>query len=219
MVMDKAREAVQRPAESLLGVLQAAEVSWDDADELRDYLLLRGEISRHKQDPHGYAPPKGAIDRIDAEQATRKGASRWPLIDALRSGAHRVVDAAYDYGMGPEDLAKPNGHENGRQWFPALADRLHLAAVVAKCARFCAYAEAFICNLTIADRSKHYATDQMWPQKSSVLVERYNRHLGLDIPQHVQSAHERKTAVVRETPEPVVEEKSHNRDHGDDWGH
>ena len=219
MVMDKAREAVQRPAESLLGVLQAAEVSWDDADELRDYLLLRGEISRHKQDPHAYTPPKGAIDRIDAEQATRKGASRWPLIDALRSGAHRVVDAAYDYGMGPEDLAKQNGHENGRQWFPALTDRLHLAAVVAKCARFCAYAEAFICNLTIADRSKHYTTDQMWPQKSSELVERYNRHLGLDIPKHVQPAHERKTAVVRETPEPVVEEKNHSRDHGDDWGH
>ena len=41
-VMDKAREAVQRPAESLLGALQAAEVSWDDADALRDYLLLRG---------------------------------------------------------------------------------------------------------------------------------------------------------------------------------
>ena len=40
MVMDKAREAVQRPAESLLGVLQAAEVSWDDALDLRDYLLL-----------------------------------------------------------------------------------------------------------------------------------------------------------------------------------
>ena len=218
-VMDKAREAVQQPSRSLLKLLQSVEVSWDDADELRDYLLLRGEISRHKEDPHGYEPPRGAIEPIDAEQATRKGARRWPLIEALRSGAYRVVDAAYDCGMGPEDLAKPNGHENGRQWFPALADRLHLAAVVAKCAQFCAHAEAFICNLAIADRSKHFTVDELWPQRSSELVERYNRHLGLDLPQHVQPVHERETAVVRETPEPVVEEKAHSRDHGDDWVH
>jgi len=218
-VMDKAREAAQRPAESLLGALQATEMSWDDADGLRDYLLLRGEISRHKQDPHGYEPPRGAIDPIDAEQAALKGASRWPLIDALRSGAYRVVDAAYDYAMGPEDLEKPDGHEGGKPWFPALADRLHLAAVVAKCARFCAHAEAFVCNLVIADRSRHYEADKLWPQKSSELVERYNRHLGLDIPKHVQPAHERKTVVVRETPEPPAEEKSRSRDHGDDWGH
>lgn len=219
MVMDKAREAVQRPAESLLGVLRAAEVSGDDADELREYLLLKGEISRHKQDPHGYKPPKGAISTMDAEMATRKGATRWPLINALRSGAHSVVEAAYEYGMGPEDLAKRNGHENGRRWFPALADRLHLGAVIAKCARFCAYAEALMVNMAITDRSKHHAIDEFWPQKSSELVERYNRHLGLDIPQHVKPAHERKTAVVRETPEPVVEEKSHSRGHEDDWGH
>lgn len=55
MVMDKAREVVQRPFESLLGVVRAAEVSGDDADELREYLLLKGEISRHKDNPHGYA--------------------------------------------------------------------------------------------------------------------------------------------------------------------
>ena len=219
MVMDKAREAVQRPSESLLGVLQAAEVSWDDADELRDYLLLRGEISRHKQDPHGYEPPKGAIAEIDAEQASRKNARPWPLIEALRSGALRVVEAASEYDLGPDDLAKPNGHENGRRWFPALLDRLHLGAVVAKCARFCAKAEALVKNISIEDHSKHLKVDQVWPQKSSELVERYNRHLGLDIPKHVQPAHERKTVVVRETPEPPAEEKSRSRDHGDDWGH
>ena len=82
----------------------------------------------------------------------------------------------------------------------------------------CDYAEAFICNLTIADRSKHYATDQMWPQKSLVLVERYNRHLGLDLPQHVQPVNERKTVAGRERPERLVEGKSHSRDHDDEWG-
>ena len=74
-------------------------------------------------------------------------------------------------------------------------------------------------NLAITDRSKHHSIDEFWPQKSSELVERYNRHLGLDIPQHVQPAHERKTAVVRETSELVAEQKSHSRDQGDDWGH
>lgn len=36
----------------------AAECS-GTTNELRDYLLLRGEISCYKQDPHGYAPPMG----------------------------------------------------------------------------------------------------------------------------------------------------------------
>ena len=45
-VMDKAREAVQRPVESLLDALQATELSQGDTDLLRDYLLLRGEIDR-----------------------------------------------------------------------------------------------------------------------------------------------------------------------------
>ena len=74
-------------------------------------------------------------------------------------------------------------------------------------------------NLAITDRSKHHSVDEFWPQKSFELVDRYNRHLGLDISKHVQPAHERKTAMVRETPEPVAEEKNHSRNHGDDWGH
>jgi len=80
-------------------------------------------------------------------------------------------------------------------------------------------AEALVKNISIEDHSKHLKVDQVWPQKSSELVERYNRHLGLDIPKQVQPVHERKTTVVRETPELVAEEKSHSRDHGDDWGH
>ena len=90
---------------------------------------------------------------------------------------------------------------------------------MAKCAQFCAFAEAFICNVAIADRSKHFTVDELWPQRSSELVERYNRHLGLNLPQHVQPAHEHETAVVRETSEPVAEEKGHTHDHGDDWVH
>lgn len=66
-VMDKAREAVQRPAESLRGVLQASELSWDDTDLLRDYLLLRGKMSRHKEAPTRYGPPQGDISQEDVQ--------------------------------------------------------------------------------------------------------------------------------------------------------
>ncbi|NDW60000.1 hypothetical protein G0P98_26335, partial [Yangia sp. PrR004] len=62
-VMDKARSDLQRPVESVREVLQGAELSWDDTDLLRDYLLLRGEISRHRDDPRGYTPPEGDLDR------------------------------------------------------------------------------------------------------------------------------------------------------------
>lgn len=59
----------------------------------------------------------------------------------------------------------------------------------------------------------------MWPHKSFVLVERYNRHLGLDPLQYVQPVNERKTVAGRERPERLVEGKNHSRDHDDDWGH
>ena len=120
--MDKAREAVQRPAETLRGALQAAELSWEDAYLLRDYLLLRGEISRHKEDPHGYEPPPGEIDEEMAEYRASKTRSAWPVISAFRKGAEQVVDAAYRFGMGFDELRRPDGHEKGREWFPALAD-------------------------------------------------------------------------------------------------
>ncbi|MFV0277405.1 MAG: hypothetical protein ACK5HY_09510 [Parahaliea sp.] len=95
---------------------------------LRGYLLLRGEISRHREDPRGYEPPAGAIDEEWVEHAAPDIPDPWKLISAFRRGAERILEAAYCFGMDWDDLKQPDGHERGREWFPALADRLHLTS-------------------------------------------------------------------------------------------
>lgn len=213
-VMDKAREAAQRPSESLLGALQAAELSWEDTDRLRDYLLLRGEISRHREDPHAYEPPTGDIDRHGVESLVTEEPNTWKLISAFRKGANQVVEAAYRFGMGFNELGRTDGHEAGRKWFPALADRLHLGAVIAKCGAFCAQAEAFVKNLRIQDSAHHLNPEQLWPEEAPELVERYSRHLGLALPQPRPPVHEREAAHVEESPAAHTEHREHSHDDG-----
>ncbi len=215
-VMDKAREAVQRPAESLREALQAVKLSWEDTDVLRDYLLLRGEISRHREDPRGYEPPAGEIDEEWVEHAAPDAPDPWKLISAFRRGAERVLEAAYCFGMGWDDLKRPDGHERGREWFPALADRLHLGAVIAKCGQFCAYAEAFVKSFRIEDAERHLQVERLWPEDSTELVECYNRHLGLDPPQHSQALHER-DGLDQQGSRDISEER-HRRVQDDDYG-
>ncbi len=216
-VMDKAREAVQRPAETLRGALQAVDLSWDDADLLRDYLLLRGEISRHREDPRGYRVPHGDIDEERVEHRAPETWDHWPLISAFRRGAERVVEAAYRFGMGWNDLKRPDGHERGREWFPSLTDRLHLGAVIAKCGQFCAYAEAFVKSFRVKDPERHLQMDRLWPEDSTELVQRYNRHLGLDLPQHSQALHEY-DGLDEQNDGGISEERHiHTRDSGHDF--
>ena len=216
-VLDKAREAVQRPSESVLGALQAADLSWNDTDRLRDYLLLRGEISRHKEDPHAYEPPPGSLSRDAVEEARLFEPNTWKLISALRQGAEQIVETAFSFGMGLDKLRRPDGHEAGRKWFPSLVDRLHLGAVIAKCGVFCAQAEALVKNLRIEDPAQHLKPERLWPEESFELVERYNRHLGLDLPQHSQAHHERHREQVEE-PHAVRTERR-ERSHDDDYDH
>ena len=215
-VMDKAREAVQRPAESLREALQAVELSWDDTDVLRGYLLLRGEISRHREDPRGYEPPAGEIDEEWVEHAAPDTPDPWKLISAFRKGAERILEAAYCFGMDWDDLKRPDGHERGREWFPALADRLHLGAVIAKCGQFCAYAEAFVKSFRVQNPERHLPMEQLWPEGSTELAERYNRHLGLDLPQHSRALHER-DGLYQQGSRDISEER-HRRVQDDDYG-
>lgn len=214
-VMDKAREAAQRPAESLRGALQATELSWEDTDLLRDYLLLRGEISRHRADPHGYEPPTGEIDRDEVQATVPDINDAWPLITGLRRGAERVVRAAYRFGVGLDELKRPDGHERGREWFPALADRLHLGAVIAKCGAFCAQAEAFVKNTMARDPARYLKPEQLWPREAPELAARYNRHLGLDLPQHSQPDHQREQGQVEGQAPTRARQQERSRD--DDW--
>ena len=166
-VMDKAREAVQRPPESLLDAMQGVELSRDDTDLLRDYLLLRGEISHHRENPHDYEPPRGDLRREEIEEVMAYGKIRdpWPVIEAFRKGADQILRAASRFGLRLDVLSRPDGHEAGRKWFPALADRLHLGAVVAKCGSFCAHTEAFVKNLRIEDPAHHLSPAQLYPKR------------------------------------------------------
>ena len=197
--------------------MQAADLSWDDTDRLRDYLLLRGEISRHREDPHGYAPPAGEVDRDWVEAAAFGTSNTWELISAFRKGAERIVEVAHRFGVNLSELKRPDGHEAGRKWFPSLVDRLHLGAVIAKCGVFCAQAEAFVKNLRIEDPIRQLKAEELWPEESFELVERYNRHLGLDLPQHSQAHHERQREQMEE-PHAVRTERR-ERSHDDDYDH
>lgn len=38
-------------------------------------------------------------------------------------------------------------------------------------------------NLMTQDPEHHLKSDQLWPREAPELVARYNRHLGLDLPQ------------------------------------
>lgn len=165
-VLDKAREAVQRPAESALGALQAADLSLGDTDRLRSYLLLRGEIIRHKEELHAYEPPPGSLSWDTVEEERLSEPNTWKLISALRQGAEQIVGAAYRFRMGFDTLCRPDGHEAGRKWFPSLVDRLHLGAVIAKCGVFCAQAEAFVKNLRIEDPARQLKAEELWPEES-----------------------------------------------------
>ncbi len=217
-VMDKAREAVQRPAESLREALQAVDLSWEDTDLLRDYLLLRGEIGRHREDPRGYEPPPGERDEQWIMDSALDKPDPWPLIRAFRKGAEQVIEAAYRFGLGWDDLKRSDGHERGREWFPALADRLHLGAVIAKCGAFYAQAEAFVKNLMVDDPARHLEPERLSPQEAPELVERYNRHLGLDLPQHSQPLHERDGMDQQSDRDIGDERPSRTRDSGHDFG-
>ena len=210
--MDRAREAVQRPPESLLDAMQRVELSRDDTDLLRDYLLLRGEISHHRENPHDYEPPRGDLRREEIEEVMAYGKIRdpWPVIEAFRKSADQILRAASRFGLRLDVLSRPDGHEAGRKWFPALADRLHLGAVVAKCGSFCAHAEAFVKNLRVEDPAHHLSPAQLYPQEAPELVERYNRHLGLSLPQHVQTIHEHENQ--HEVPDRATRTHEHSRD-------
>ena len=120
--------------------------------------------------------------------------------------------------MGWGRLKEQDGHEAGRAWFPALADRLHLGAVIAKCGDFCAEAEAFVKNLRIENPESHLSSRILWPQGSEELVERYDRHLGLSAPQHIRPVHQKRAAEVEKAREVEPPQQQRSRDRGDDYG-
>ena len=128
-VMDKARESLSEPPERFMDALRAVDLSHEATERLRDYLLLKGEISRHKTMGRDYSPPEGDMTLTRLPPTPQNDA--WPYIEAIRSGAERVIEASHRFGVSLKENAN-DLYENGKDAFPSLADRMHLSAVVVR---------------------------------------------------------------------------------------
>ena len=139
----------------------------------------------------------------------------WPHIDRTRRDAARVVEAGRRFGLGQDDDKK--GYKAGHDFFPALIDRMHLTAVLAKCGEFCARAEAFVKNtisqLRGLDQSALLDQDKLWPENATHAIMRSRINLVIRTP---VAQVERKPEVEQErsqlTPKP---ERKRERD--TDW--
>ena len=59
--LDKARESLSEAPETLQETILRSDLHHDDTEALRNVLLLKGEISRHKEEGRAYEPPEGAL--------------------------------------------------------------------------------------------------------------------------------------------------------------
>ena len=186
-VMDKARESLSEAPQTLREGILAADLDHSDTEALRDVLLLKGEISRHKELGRAYKPPEGALSLMDVERVP-KNADPWPFINAIRSGADRIVELAAGLGMSVHASANDR-YEQGKDIFPSLSDRMHLSAVIAHCSAFYAKVEASVKNMLRPD-TPEMDPDRCWPENAQREVERHERNLGLTAPE-VISQHDR----------------------------
>lgn len=187
-VMDKARESLREAPEALKEAILGVDLNPDDMAALSDLMAIKTEISRHKALGADYEPPTGSLemmhvhDRMDWQDG-------WPLINAIREGAERIVNIATRLGMGV--IASANDrYENGRDIFPSREDRMHLAAVVAHCGAFCAKVEATVKNLLRWEGTPEISETTCWPKNSLQEVERHQVNLGLTVPD-IASQHNR----------------------------
>ena len=197
LVMDKARESVREAPEALWEALRVSDLPHDATEPLRDYLLLKGEISRHKELGRAYEAPESRT-MLSSTEDYIPDRNPWPLIEAIREKAQQIMDVSRQFGMS-FDENQTDRYENGREAFPSLTDRMHLSAVVAHCAAFCAKAEAFVKNYLNPTGHQMDAAD-CWPQNAAKEVHRHERNLGMV------------SAEVTHELEPPVEHKhSHDR--------
>ena len=187
-------------------------------DELRDLLLLQREIQAHKRAPKLYEPPMSEYlmeGPTNVALALSRDSDPWPHIDRTRRDAMRVVEAGRRFGLGQDDDKK--GYKAGQDFFPALIDRMHLTAVLAKCGEFCARAEAFVKNtisqLRGLDQSALLDQDKLWPENATHAVMRSRINLEIRTP---VAQVERKPEVERERSQPTPKpERKRERD--TDW--
>lgn len=182
LVRDQARtEAAQELAlapDVVRTLHSASEMAPEAIDELRGLLLLRRELQAHRRDPKGYTAP-GAHD-LHSKLLDDPEGEPWPIITRVRRDAENIIETAHGFGMDMNDDQK--GYAPGAAFFPALTDRIHLTTVLAKCADFCARAEAFVKHGLAQLRGLGEALPDhrpMWPPNAQGAIERNERNLGL----------------------------------------
>ncbi|WP_146186191.1 hypothetical protein [Pontivivens insulae] len=170
--------ALGQPVEALWTALTTSYLSPESVETLNGFLMLKAEILRHKAEGADYIPPKGVLSLENLAAFGRAtGPDPWPYIEAIRSAAYQVTEVACGFGMGLDDSANDR-YEAGHAWFPDRADRIHLAAVVAKCGAYCAQVEAEVKNVVFAsDRKIDPCT--RWPQGATQEILRHETNLGL----------------------------------------
>ena len=107
------------------------------------------------------------------------------MINAVRNGAQRIYDTAGRLGLRLMNY-RGDGYEAGRDLFPELSDRMHLATVLAKCGDFMARAEQVVKHVLNPDVPKH-DLKSLWPQEAYGEVKRHEINLGLVAPQQEHS--------------------------------
>jgi hypothetical protein len=186
-VMDKARESLSAAPETLRDAIQQADMHHHDMEDLSDLLTLKVEISRHKALGRDYEPPEGPLTLTNVPNP-REWTDPWPYINAIRSGAERIMNLAIRFGMSVDQSANDR-YENGKETFPSQTDRMHLSAVVAHCGAFFAKVEIAVKHMLRPDEpemDRHIA----WPSNAEQEVTRHERNLGLTAPDIV-SQHDR----------------------------
>lgn len=182
-VMDKARESLSEGPQAVMELVKATELPEDLTQALSDVLTLKVEINRHKAHGHNYEPPEGG-QRLDAVYENQTN-NPWIVINTVRHGAQRIYDAASRLGLSIRSYAG-DSYEAGRDLFPSLPDRMHLAGVLAKCGEFMARTEQLVKNL-MNPEGHQIDIKGLWPQEAYGEVERHDINLGLAIPQQERS--------------------------------
>lgn len=167
---------------AILAALSAGpELSEIELQQVSDWLLLRRECNAHQRDPQGYAPPNDLVGLApDVLEALNDEARNnyWKVINTRISAATAVLMAGTRLGMSAQDDLKR--FAPGKAYFPRYIDRVHIAAVLAKCARHCVLTEVEVKAEALRRNGSGAAPDdpeRVVPKNSGASVERHKRRI------------------------------------------
>ena len=177
---EQATRATERPGERLLLPEATPEPQRGPEAISEAVSLLRAEIERHKRDPLGYEPP--APSNLDQAEMIESypGEGPWPTINRLTAPAQQILNAGAHVGADLDDAR--TGYASAREFFPDLADRMHLTAVLAKCGDFLTRVEAWAKNslAAIAGREPPIQDHRtLWPQNAEDAIRHVEQDLGV----------------------------------------